>query len=480
MRSWLLGNMHVSWHIAWVAAGVLAGIVTGGMRRTGLVVLFTGLALPLLMYVCWKRWRWLAVATFAAGCMVGAGRAEMARHMSDPLLLYVGRTVQIRGTVAEDPAFGKRGDQRLHIRAGQVGSVQIDAALWASVPAKTDIRRGDQVVVEGALRPGFGTFSASMPAAKTVRILRPRPGDIGVEIRDWFTAGIRRAISEPEAALGIGYLTGQQTALPPELDDQLRAVGLTHAVVASGYNLTILVGFARSIFLGVSKYLSVVFAAGMVLLFMAITGLSPSMSRAGLVAGIGLAVWYYGRAIHPAVLLLVAAAATALYRPAYVWGDLGWYLSFTAFAGVMVLAPLIKKYFWGDNPPHGLWGIIIETLSAQIATLPIIIYSFGLVAVYALPANILVVPLVPLAMLLVFAAGVAGLTFPAFAELIGFPAEVLLSYMIGVIRYIAGLPNSQMEFQYAAAWLWVSYGALLGIVILLWRITGHNFRKENS
>ena len=89
----------------------------------------------------------------------------------------------------------------------------------------------------------------------------------------------------------------------------------------------------------------------MILSFMAMTGFSPSMSRAGLVAGLSLAAWYYGRTIHPLVLLPVAAGTTLLINPQFGWNDLGWQLSFAAFAGVIILAPLLQRYFFGDKEP---------------------------------------------------------------------------------------------------------------------------------
>ena len=85
------------------------------------------------------------------------------------------------------------------------------------------------------------------------------------------------------------------------------------------------------------------------------------MSRAGLVAGLGLLVWYYGRKTHPFVLLSFAAAVTLIVNPSYLWGDLGWYLSFGAFIGVIVLAPLIHRYFWGLAEAGTLRGLLVET-----------------------------------------------------------------------------------------------------------------------
>ncbi len=139
---------------------------------------------------------------------------------------------------------------------------------------------------------------------------------------------------------------------------------------------------------------------------MAVTGLSPSMSRAGLVAGLSLAAWYYGRTIHPLVLLPVSAAITLLINPQFGWGDLGWQLSFASFAGVIMLAPLLHSYFFGNKEPGAFRQILIETLSAQIMTLPLLMMSFGVISNVALIANILILPFVPLAMLLTFMSSV--------------------------------------------------------------------------
>lgn len=205
---------------------------------------------------------------------------------------------------------------------------------------------------------GFGNFSSAVYRAKLLNVQRPEPGDVARQVRDWFADTVRRAIPDPQAALGIGYLVGQRRALPPELDEALQIAGLTHVVVASGYNLTILVRLARRLFVRVSKYLAAFAASGMIGSFVLITGASPSMSRAGLVAGLSLLAWYYGRKFHPLVLLPFAAAVTVLIDPSFAWGDLGWQLSFTAFAGVMIIAPLGQAYFFGDKKPGTIRQIL--------------------------------------------------------------------------------------------------------------------------
>ena len=213
--------------------------------------------------------------------------------------------------------------------------------------------------------------------------------------------------------------------------------------------------------------------------FMLITGFSPSMSRAGLVAGLGLLAWYYGRKTHPVVLLLFAAAVTLFLQPSYIWGDIGWYLSFAAFAGVIVLAPLLHRFFWGADTKLGIFReLLVTTMSAQIMTLPILLYTFGQYSLYSLVANILVLPVVPLAMLATFIAGLGGLIVPGLAGIFGLPAYALLSYCIFIIEKIAGLPGAQGDISVSMTVVVFCYIMAVSVILLLWYKTKHNFRAS--
>jgi competence protein ComEC len=185
-------------------------------------------------------------------------------------------------------------------------------------------------------------------------------------VRDDFADHVRKAVDEPAASLGIGYLLGQKSALPPELVEALTVAGLTHIVVASGYNLTILVRLARRAFARVSKYLATLSGGVLIVGFIAMTGASPSMVRAGLVASLSMLAWYYGRKFHPVTLLALVAAATVLVNPSYAWGNLGWELSFAAFAGVMIVAPLLQAYFYGNEKPRLVPQILGEMLKKRL------------------------------------------------------------------------------------------------------------------
>lgn len=482
MQLWqLTRKVHTSWLIAVSSGAIVAGAAIVPLLGQTIFGPPMWLVAALLLFATtlWRRSLYLIPLVIAAGLIIGLWRGSLTESQLTVYQNLISHQVYLQGRVSDDPDTGKRGEMLLRLSDVLVDGHSVAGKIWVSTGHTADIKRGDNVMVSGKLGDGFGSFAAAMYQAKLLGAQRPQPGDAAREARDWFADKVRMGIAEPQVSLGLGYLLGQRRALPPELDQALMVAGLTHVVVASGYNLTILVRLARRLFVRVSKYLATLSASAMIAAFMAVTGASPSMSRAGLVAGLSLAAWYYGRRFHPLVLLPFAAAVTVLVDPTYAWNDLGWQLSFAAFAGVMILAPLLQRYFFGDKKPGTLRQILGETISASLLTLPILIYAFGQFSNVAIVANLLILPLVPLAMLLTFATGIGGVVAPWLATVMGMPAQWLLTYMTTVAQYVAGLAWAQTTIEIQGWMVWAAYIAIAAFCLYLWRATNYDLKDSN-
>lgn len=469
-------KQHISVFVALLCVGILIGVVLALVPNAyyfsspGWFVF----AVLLIIICAWKRTNWLLAFIMIAGVLIGITRAVPTHDQLRKYESLVGQSVTIEGKVNEDVTTGKHGESQIKLTNVYIKGDRSSGQVWISTDSKVEIKRSYQITAVGKISKGFGNYSASMFRAKIENVKDPHT-DKAREIRDSFANNIRNVISEPQASLGIGYLVGQKSTLPESLQQSLQIVGLTHIVVASGYNLTILVRFARRIFAPISKYLATVAAGSMIGGFILITGFSPSMTRAGLVAGISLATWYYGRHVHPLVLLPFVAALTVMINPSYMWGDLGWYLSFAAFAGVMILAPLLQDYFFGPKKPGTIRQIFGETISAQIVTMPIIAISFGTVALFALPANLMILPFVPLAMMLVFLCGIVYTIVPPIGALFGQITELLLGYMTSVVEWFVAFPNASIQVSFGVTALVASYVAIIAVAIILQLITNMIF-----
>jgi len=121
------------------------------------------------------------------------------------------------------------------------------------------------------------------------------------------------------------------------------------------------------------------------------TGAHPPVCRAGLFSGLVLLALLLERRVLGGALLLTTASLLILINP-FVLTDLSFQISFLATAGLMVMGSwLLEKlsFLW---KPAAL--VAAATLAAQLSVWVLILGDFNLLAVYSVPANLVVVPLV--------------------------------------------------------------------------------------
>lgn len=436
------------------------------------------LGFVLVAWVFPRRGIFALIAIIALGFFIGLQRGTAMQLQINKYQQFVGKNVVLYGRIRDDPAYDDK--RRLDFR---VDSVQIaDHSLPGQVRIWTQssagVQRGDTIQVQGKMREGFGNYQGAISFAQ-VTIIKKSTSPIE-KVRRQFFVGVYNAVPDPQASLGLGFLVGFKSQLPGELEDQLRMLALTHIVVASGYNLTVLVRLAKRSLAKISKFQAFIGAVGLMCVMLLLTGFSPSMTRAGVVTFLSLSTWYFGRSIHPILLLFLSAALTAWWNPLSTWSDLGWWLSFLAFTGVLVVGPLLTKRLYGDRAPPALVQVAIETLAAQIMVEPLIMLMFGQFSTLGLLANILVVSFVPLAMLATFIAGLAGMLAANVAGWFAVPAEIILGYIIEVVRLLARVPWASQEIPINKLGLTVLYACVALFIAIMMRKTKFYFRELPS
>ncbi len=443
-----------------VSISLWFGVVIGGV---GLLVAKSPTA----------RFGFLAIACLAIGLWRGAGFYAQL----EPFRVLAYQKVTITVTAKEDATYATGG--QLSFTAGDVRFVE---PLRRETPGSVRIKgygelavyRGDRIKVEGKLYPTRGSTQASIGFAKIHRI--GGHNSLIDEFRRRFAAGLQTALAEPQASFGMGLLIGQRNTLPDDITQSLKMVGLAHIIAVSGYNLTIMLTATRRLMNKQSKLATTVVAVGLMLGFIGLTGASASIVRAAVISALGLAAWYVGREVRPMVLILLAAALTAGANPVYIWSDIGWYLSFLAFSGILMLAPQIFRRVWGERKPPVLAAVAVETLCAEIMTIPLVMFIFGQVSLIGLLANVLVATVIPLAMLLCFVAGVVGMAVPLLVGWVAWPAQLVLTYMLDVATALSRVPHSFQTNVYITAFdMALCYAALVTILFALYRPARQNW-----
>ncbi len=403
--------------------------------------------------------------SISLGMTIGLWRGDIYLQKFQALQKLDGQKISLIVKVTQDAIYGTNQQLDFTANSARLQSGKVLAGnLKISGFGPAMVYRGDTVKVSGKLYPASGTYQARVSYAQLERLSDDR-GVINNFTRR-LSSGMQNALPEPNASFGLGLLIGQRNNLPTDLYQKLIMVGLVHIVAVSGYNLTILVRAAGRLKL-FSKYQQLILSLALIVVFLMMTGFSASIVRAAIVSALSLWAWFYGRKVPAMLILAFTAALTGLINPFYVWGDLGWYLSFLAFFGILIISPILSARFF-KRQPKLLAATALETFCAELMALPFIMLMFGQLSLIGLIANVLVVPLIPLAMLLSAVAAFVGSLAPSIAGWVAWPANWLLTYILDLIRWFASLPGIFQKRTIGLA-LMLGFYAVLGAILLIIR-----------
>ena len=309
--------------------------------------------------------------------------------------------------------------------------------------------KSKQILLMGRVEPNTLCVTGTFPLSFSERIYQLNRR-CGLTLNQMF----------PEEAAGVlrALALGDKSQMSEDLTKALQVSGLSHMTAVSGMHVTTLLMalYALLSILKQNQYKYYLPLVGVILLFMLFTGASPSVVRASVMSVLALVAFLVFRKADSITSLGVAAGIIALFNPFAVF-DVGFILSFVATFGILLFAPLLSEKLFTvlrlEGEQKGMlrlvkWmiSILCVTLSAQIMLLPFLSHIFGTISLWGLITNLLVAPLLPVAL-------VCGL-------LVGF---------LGLIHPMLTLPIAGFSYPFIKLLLWVvrGFGSLKGGVMVL-------------
>ncbi|MEN9231530.1 MAG: ComEC family competence protein, partial [Thermostichus sp. DG02_5_bins_236] len=398
---WILGLLVRAWPqgAGWgwgvpLAVGLLGSLLCRRRPRLARTWLVMGL-------VGWAAWGYL-------------GWRQPFPGPTDISLLAPQQGISIVGEITSEPRLTRSERLQFWLQAEQVLHSDQTARLVSGKLYVTtdptnseaqDLHPNQRVRLTGslylpspALNPGAFDFQAYLQrqgtfAGLSAQAVVPQAGG-----RSWGGWTLRRRIrgafisglGEREGHLLASLVLGARAAqLDFDLQDAFREIGMAHALAASGFHVSLLVGvvFVLTRQLAVRGQQATILAV--LVLYITLTGFSPSVLRAALMGVAAMAVLTEPRLqgkvkLNPLGTLLLAAVVLLVYQPNWIT-DLGFQLSFTATLGLLVgTAPIISRLSF--LPPTIAAALAIP-LAALLWTLPLQIVVFGRIPTYSLLAN---------------------------------------------------------------------------------------------
>lgn len=288
-------------------------------------------------------------------------------------------------------------------------------------------------------------------------------------------ATINQLIPDPQAALLIGILLGNDNGISPDLAEDFRATGMTHVIAISGFNIALLTGLLVALGEKVFPRRGAVVVAMLgVAIYTVLVGADASVVRAAIMGTIFLvASRWLGRPNYAFASLMLAALLMTLFNPHTLW-DVGFQLSFAATLGLMLYAdPLIqwtrrRLSNWLEKPAVDrtmgfLSEAVLITIAAQILTLPLMILYFRQLSLISLLANALILPAQPGVMIWGGLATLTGMVSPLIGQFFAWVAWLFLAYTIWLVRLFAAVPWASVSVNMPATAVLLLY-ALIALI----------------
>jgi competence protein ComEC len=407
-------------------------------------------------------------------------------------------TVTVTGTITDTPLLTRSGKLRFFIDCDRYQllpgpdqpinlSGTVTGKLYVTVPPAQakGIHPSQTVAITGLLyqpktnsQPSFyrvfdfrkylraeGAFAGL--AGRRLKVLEQGSTWGWWAIRERIYQAQLQALGTPKGPVLSAMVLGSRAVpIPFEVADQFRRVGLAHALAASGFQTSLILGAVLAIARPLSERSQFVVGGTALLLFGGLSGFAPSVMRAVLMGMAGLVALVGNQKVKPVPMLLLIALLMLLANPLWI-EDLGFQFSFLATLGLIVTSPsLVRALDW---LPPVIAALIAVPIAATLWVLPVQLAVFGVFPPYGLLANVTTTFLLSVMTIGGFISGLAALVWPLLGSGLAGLMYVPTFGLLWLVQFFSQLPGSSLAIGAIAAWqIVILYGLIFAVWLIPW------------
>lgn len=359
--------------------------------------------------------------------------------------------------------------ERLRINLSTISEINVEEFDRISCVLSVKECEQNSMIADGA----FLQASADKNFAYIVKASDNKPLYYNaIKLRKSFANSLNNLMSNDSASLCRAVLLGEKSALSQGVQNDFTRCGVSFLIVVSGMHLAIICSFVFFCIKGIirSRALRSLIMILCAFAFMAVSGFSPSVVRAGIM----LAVVYSGKMFmrngDSLNSLGIAALILTVPNPVAV-ADVGMLLSFTATLGIILWAQGMTAFIMGKftklnrlkRPVEFIVNLFSVSVSAAVWTMPFSVLLFGKVSLFSILLSVVLSPvvsvLVACALLTVIFNGIGAIGFIAYP--FAFVCEWLSRFVLAVVGTISGIPFSYVNARKPYFYIWLGLAAVM-------------------
>ena len=284
------------------------------------------------------------------------------------------------------------------------------------------------------------------------------------------------------AAFVTAELTGDRSGMAEEDAAVMTQAGVAHLFAVSGLHCAFLVSLLGLLLPVRRRALGAGLSMAVLLFYMVMVGLTPSVVRACIMQIFLLAAPLLRRE-SDGLTSLSAALLVILLADPFAAAGVSLQLSFAATLGLVCFSQRLSGFFKGlyrgkKRPVRAVVSFVAANLSASLAamvfTIPLTACYFNTFSLIAPLSNLLIVPAAGWSFMLAFVATLAGFLWLPAARVLGWGVWALVRYVLWMASALTRLPGHALYFsnRYLKYWLVYAYALFTACAI-----TGERRRK---
>lgn len=262
---------------------------------------------------------------------------------------------------------------------------------------------------------------------------------------------INSNLAYDESAILSAMLLGDKSQMSESLKERLNVSGLRHISAISGMHIVIWATIVLELllFLGLWRQKASIITVVFLFIYVLFVGAPASAVRAFIMISFVLIV----KTSDSLRSLLYSAVLILAFDPLSLKYDVGFLLSFFAVLSMICFGNYFKKMLDKISNLNFINNILAATFSAQILTLPILIYNFGYFSLISPLSNLLVVPTLPYILISGFIFSFIGIFFAFAGWMASLFCSLLLMFLVSVVNYFSVLPFASLSIELSIGWM---------------------------
>ncbi len=209
-------------------------------------------------------------------------------------------------------------------------------------------------------------------------------------LRKWVNDKIETTVNPDIKSLLYCMILANTNFVDFSTAQTFKMTGVVHLLAISGLNVAIIaIGILFILKKFMKNHPAYLITTVIIILYIALAGFGASIMRAGLMFIIYNIFKLSGRDTDFFDIILASFIIVLTYNPLFIINP-GFWLSYTAVIGIYFFIEIIKKCFLFSG--KFISEMISVTLSANISTMPVLLYCFKGVSIISPIANLIIVP----------------------------------------------------------------------------------------